>query len=117
MARDNWTLSGRTSEDEKQAQNCPNEGWAPLPKMLTTQQAADYWGVKKDKVLGWIRARALHAIDVRSSESTRVQYRIPREAVEAFNASRCNFAWPVERKEERLGRGASRPSSKIEFFR
>lgn len=114
MTRDSRRFSGRSREADKSAQNYLNEAAAPLPAMLTTKEAANYWGVKKDKVLGWIRKGALHAIDVRSSDSSRPQYRIPREAVEAFNNARGTLPWPGERKDEKLGRRASKPSRKAE---
>jgi len=117
MAWDGGLRSDVTREASEQAPNCLDEHAASLPTMLSTQQAATYWRVKKDKVLSWIHAGALHAIDVRSSTSSRPQYRIPREAVEAFNASRCNIPWQGQRNEERLGQRLKRPSPKFEWFR
>jgi excisionase family DNA binding protein len=114
MARDGGLRSGHARAAGKQALACGNEGAASLPTMLSTREAAKYWRVTKDKVLGWIRAGFLEAIDVRSSQSSRPQYRIPRAAVEAFNASRGKVAWAGERKDERLSRRASKPSRKAE---
>jgi excisionase family DNA binding protein len=85
--------------------------------MLSTQEAANYWRVKKDKVLSWIHAGDLHAIDVRSSDSSRPQYRIPRESVEEFNVSRCNVARVGERKEKGLSQRARTSSPKTEWFK
>jgi excisionase family DNA binding protein len=113
----NWQPSCRLTETRKQSVDCLDGGLPPMPPMLTLRQTAAYWGVSKDKVLDWINAGSLQAIDVRSSDSSRPQYRIPREAIDAFNAARCNVKSPGKTKEMGLGRRASRPSPKFEYFR
>lgn len=116
MAGDNWLRPKHKGRDGPQPRTSLQGAPPALPAMLSIRDAAHYWGVNKDKVLDWIRKGCLRAIDVRSSRSSRPQYRIPREAVEAFNALRCTVPWPGEIKEERFGRRASEPSPTIEYF-
>jgi excisionase family DNA binding protein len=89
---------------------------APLPVALSPRQLAKCWGVSKDKVLGWIHTGLLRAIDVRSANSSRPQYRIPGDAVQAFSAARSNSTPPNGPRTERKGGNPARPPPKIKYF-
>ena len=64
---------------------------ANTSKTGTTTPAilAERWGVKVDKVHGFIRSGELVAINVASSLSTRPRWRIPVEAVRQFEERRA----------------------------
>ena len=83
---------------------------------MSPRELAKFLGVSKDKVLGWIHAGQLHAIDVRSSDSSRPQYRIPGDAVQAFSTARSNSTRANVPETKGHGRNPSRPSPKIEYF-
>lgn len=63
---------------------------ANTSKTGTTTPAilAERWGVKIDKVHGFIRSGELVAINVASSDSSRPRWRIPLEAVRQFEQRR-----------------------------
>jgi excisionase family DNA binding protein len=89
---------------------------SPQPATLSVKQLAKSWSVSKDKVLGWIHAGELHAIDVRSSGSSRPQYRIPGDAVQAFSTVRSNITLPNGPKTESKRDSPRRSPPKIEYF-
>lgn len=89
---------------------------SPQPAALSVKQLAESWSVSKDKVLGWIHAGELHAIDVRSSGSSRPQYRIPGDAVQAFSGVRSNGTLPNGPKTQNRRTNPSRNPPKIEYF-
>jgi len=88
----------------------------PLVEVLSPRELAGRLSVSKDKVLAWIHAGELQAIDVRSAHSARPQYRIPSEAVRAFIDSRTHHGRPAQAKAERPGRRGSRAAPKINYF-
>lgn len=87
-----------------------------LPAVMSPRELAKFLGVSKDKVLAWIHAGQLQAIDVRSPDSSRPQYRIPGDAVHAFSAARSNSTRPNAPKTKGRGEHPSRTSPKIEYF-
>jgi len=89
---------------------------SPPTVALSVRQFAKSWAVSKDKVLGWIHAGQLHAIDVRSPNSSRPQYRIPGAAVQAFSTARSNIALPNGPKTESKRNSPRRNPPKIEYF-
>ena len=99
----------------------PPKAWsggvaASLPAVMSPRELAKFLGVSKDKVLGWIHAGQLHAIDVRSSDSSRPQYRIPGDAIQAFSAARSSSTRRNMPETKGHGRNPSRPPPKIEYF-
>ena len=99
----------------------PPKAWsggvaASLPTVMSPRELAKFLGVSKDKVLGWIHAGQLHAIDVRSSDSSRPQYRIPGDAVQAFSTARSNITLPNGPKPESKRNSPRRNPPKIEYF-
>lgn len=51
-------------------------------------QVAEMWGVSHDKVLEFIKTGELHAFDVASKKSRRPQFKIPGDALKAFQDRR-----------------------------
>lgn len=64
-----------------EAEFLAREGWAPMPEVVSTSEAADILGVSRQRVLERIRDKSLPA--------TRVgrEYVIQRDAVEALRAA------------------------------
>ena len=76
-------------------------------EMLTPPEAARRWRVKPSKVVAWIEAGELRAIDVSNRGSRRPRYRIPLDAIHAFELMRS--AVPPTPKQTRRRRDAERP--------
>ena len=74
---------------------------------MSPSDLARHWGIKIDKVLGWISSGQLKAVNVASSTSGKPRYRIDAEALAAFKASRT-VAPPEPRRRRR-----SRPDEDI----
>jgi hypothetical protein len=74
----------------------------------TPPEIAKRWRVSEDKVLALIRSGRLRAFDVASPGSSRPRWRVPLDALLAFEAGRA----PVEAPKKRRRREAS----VIEFF-
>jgi len=60
------------------------------PKMLTVQAVADEFFVDQERVLAWIHAGELQALDVASPGSRRPRWRILRTALDEFMTARRN---------------------------
>jgi len=56
--------------------------------MFTAPEVAARYRVNLTKVNGWIRTGVLRAIDISQSAGKRPRYRVPLDAIEAFDASR-----------------------------
>jgi len=56
---------------------------------LSPPQLARELGVKPGKVLAWVRAGELRAVDMAQNRGGRPRYRIARRAVDAFLAARA----------------------------
>jgi excisionase family DNA binding protein len=89
---------------------------SPQHAALSVKALAKSLSVSKDKVLGWIHAGELHAIDVRSSGSSRAVYRIPGDAVQAFSTARSNSRLPNGPETESKRDSPRRNPPKIEYF-
>jgi hypothetical protein len=61
---------------------------ATSDKMLTPPQLARRYGVKAERVIGWIRSGELRAIDLASKGSTRPRFRIDPKDIELFELRR-----------------------------
>jgi len=107
---------GRSREADKRPTPCSSSHTAPLPTFLSPRELAELLSVSKDKVLGWIHAGELQAIDVRSPQSSRPQYRIPGDAVQAFSNARSTSPLPNGFKTKSKRDNPSRPPPKVEFF-
>ena len=57
---------------------------APPAEYLTTTTIAELLGVSPDKILSWIRAGELRAIDVSTTRGQRPRWRISRSDLEEF---------------------------------
>ena len=69
---------------------------------MTPNQLAKRWRVSPDKVAAWIRSGELRALNVASAGSTRPRWRIPPEAVQAFEAARsCHRQAPPPKRRKR----------------
>lgn len=60
-----------------------------LPRMLTTTEVAQRLGVKASKILTWIRAGELEAVNVATNQSSRPRFRISVEALQTFEQRRA----------------------------
>lgn len=78
-----------------------------LQPMYTPPEVARYLRVKASKVISWIEAGELHAIDVANKGSRRPRYRIPLDAIRAFERMRAVV--PPTPKTPRRPRNAERP--------
>jgi len=65
-----------------------------MPKKLTPPQLAKLWGISCDKVIAWIRAGELRAIDASTKRGGRPRYLIDEDDVAAFERSRSTVATP-----------------------
>ncbi|NQU23814.1 MAG: helix-turn-helix domain-containing protein [Candidatus Nealsonbacteria bacterium] len=61
---------------------------ATLPIMLTPPAVAKRYGVKPERILGWIRSGEIRAIDVSSKGSKRPRFRIDPKDLEVFELRR-----------------------------
>ena len=59
-----------------------------LPPMLTPPQVARRYGVKAERVIGWIRSGELRAINLSSKGSRRPRFRIDPEDLRVFELKR-----------------------------
>jgi excisionase family DNA binding protein len=76
---------------------------------LTPPQVARLLAVKADKVLAWIGAGELAAVDVRSPGATRPRWRITQEALDGFLARRSARPMPVRLARPRQPGAADNP--------
>jgi excisionase family DNA binding protein len=63
---------------------------------LTPPQVARLLAVKADKVVAWVRAGELAAVDVRGPGATRPRWRILPDSLEAFFKRRSAQPMPVQ---------------------
>lgn len=77
----------------------------------TPAQLADRYGVGVEKVVRWIKSGELRALNLAASLTGRPRYRIPADAIAAFEAARSVLPQPPAPKPRRK----SRPEV-IEFF-
>jgi excisionase family DNA binding protein len=61
-----------------------------VTKYLTTRQVSEILAVDIGKVTDWIAVGDLHAVNVAKVRGVRARWRIPKESLEAFIASRGN---------------------------
>jgi excisionase family DNA binding protein len=61
-----------------------------IPHAISPKEYAERLGVSENKVLNWIRSGEIAAINVASKLSNRPRWRIPEEAIEAFEAARTS---------------------------
>lgn len=66
------------------------EATTPHRKKLTVPEIARMLGVNQSKVLAWIAADELRALNVASTRATRPRWRIDPGDLAAFEASRAN---------------------------
>lgn len=78
---------------------------------VTPPELARRWGVKPDKVLGWIRSGELAAINLAENPAGRPRYLIEESAIEAFASRRASQSTPATAKRPRR-----QTSSVTEFF-
>ena len=69
------------------------------PRYLTPPQFAQQRGIAPEKVISWIRAGELEAINF--SNGTRPRYRISPAAVEAFESRRAVHPKPKTKRRKR----------------
>ena len=67
-------------------------------EIFTPPQLAKRYGVNVDKVIRWILAGELAAMNLATRADGRPRYKITREAVEAFEARRAILSPPPRRK-------------------
>jgi hypothetical protein len=77
-----------------------------LQPMFTPPELARRWRVKDSKIVAWITAGELHAINVANKGARRPRYRISPDAVQAFELMRSVMPPP---KVTRRRRNADRP--------
>ena len=77
---------------------------------LTVRQLADDLGCDPRKVLVWIRAGELAAVNIAERATGRPRWRIPREAWERFLAARSNRASGKPRRPTRRQAPATGPA-------
>lgn len=79
---------------------------------LTPPQLAERWGISADKIVHWIKAGELRAIDASLKRGDRPRYLIDVADVEAFEAARAVVpeAPPARRQRE------TRPEGFVRYF-
>lgn len=82
------------------------------PPIWTPPKLAKYYGVSTDKVVRWILAGELAAINLATTTTGRPRYKITQEAVEAFEARRAILSPPP-----RARRKQSLPPGFVRNFR
>ena len=82
-----------------------SERW-PTPPAVAQQ-----FGVKPDKVIGWIRSGELKAVDLSTRRGGRPRYRIPPAELERFLAARAVTPPPKQTRRRR-----ATPAGVREFF-
>jgi excisionase family DNA binding protein len=82
------------------------------PITLKPKQVAERLGVNSDKVLAWIRAGELSAINVAQKASGRPRYRIDPVDLAAFEAHRRIYP----KRQAPQCRRRRRPADAIEYF-
>jgi hypothetical protein len=80
---------------------------------LTPPQVAERMGVKPSKVIGWIRAGELEAINAASSMAKQPRFRISLKALEQFEKNRTVSPPPKQQRTKHL---REKPSDFIEYF-
>ena len=85
---------------------------ATLKRKYTPPEVAKLWGISPDKVVAWIRAGELRAIDASTSRSQRPRYLIDIEDLRDFEARRSVSPPPKPRPREKKSTG-----SVIEFYK
>ena len=73
--------------------------------MQTPPQLARHYTVSPDKVLSWIDAGELRAVDVRSPGSARPRWRISPDAIAEFEARRAATPPPKSRPRRKRQEG------------
>ncbi len=68
------------------------------PANYTPPQLARHYGVSVDKVIRWILAGELQALNLATTTGGRPRYRITAEAVEQFEARRAVVAPPPRQR-------------------
>jgi excisionase family DNA binding protein len=89
---------------------CPRR--ASLASHRTPPELAKQYGVSPDKVLAWIRAGELRAINVATRLGGRPRYRISEEDLAAFEARRAARPSPKRQRPAR----PREANDVIEFF-
>lgn len=82
-----------------------------MKRKLTPPELAKLWGISPDKVVAWIRAGELRAIDASTSRSQRPRYLIDIEDLRAFEDRRSVSPHPKPRR-----RRQKRDAKVIEFY-
>lgn len=77
-----------------------------MTKPLTPEQVAEHYGVHIHAVYGWIKSKALVAIDVSSRGGKRATYLITEQAMRDFEQKRSTApqakAGPKERRRQEV---------------
>ena len=107
---------GLSREPDKRLTPCSSSDTATLSAFFSPRELAELLSVSKDKVLGWIHAGELQAIDVRSPQSSRPRYRITGDAVQAFSKARSTSPLLNGFKTKSKRDNPSSPPPKIEYF-
>ena len=84
-----------------------------IERRLTVQQVAEVLGVDVKKVLRFIAAKELRAVDVSQSRGRRPRWRIKVSDLELFEASRANTLGEVPKVERR--RRTAKPQGWTEY--
>lgn len=79
---------------------------------LTPKNIAARYGVGVNKILSWIAAGELRAIDVSTRHKERPRWLIPQDALTAFETARSNAPAPLPTQR----RSRKRETSAIQFF-
>ena len=77
------------------AQRSSTTAAAAEPKVYTPPQLARKYAVTPDKVIGWIKAGELAALNLASTVTGRPRYKITQEAVAAFERRRAVLSPPA----------------------
>lgn len=86
---------------------------ALIPRRLTVAEVAETLGVDANKVLRWIKAGELRAIDVSQKRGVKPRWRIAPADLELFETRRSNTLSIVPKQERR--RKPERPPGFIEY--
>lgn len=84
-------------------------------KWISPPAYAESRGLGLRKVLAWIEAGELRAVNMAASRSGRPRWRISPESIEAFEASRTNPAVKTTPSKRRRGKPTT-DSAVIEFY-
>ena len=84
----------------------------PATEMLTPPKLAKRYGVSVDKIIRWILAGELAAMNLATVADGRPRYKITEEAVQAFEARRATRAPVLTRRRKRTA-----PADIVRHFR